>query len=159
MNLPFDWPSMRHSSAHPVKKRSSTVNFPMTHIKRSLTVLVVDDEALLRWSLAEILRRSGHSVIEAQNAENARDAITGASTPIDVVLLDYRLPDSNDLRLLEEFRRRLPRSAVVLMTAFGTPDVMQGALDRGAYCVLSKPFDLHGVAGLVTEAHRACRPH
>lgn len=119
----------------------------MTHVKRSLTVLVVDDEALLRWSLAEILRRSRHSVIEAQSAENARDAITGASTPIDVVLLDYRLPDSNDLRLLEDVRRRLPRSAVVLMTAFGTPDVMQGALDRGAYCVLSKPFDLHGVAG------------
>ena len=53
------------------------------------------------------------------------------SDPIDVVLLDYRLPDSNDLRFLEEVRRRLPRSAVVLMTAYGTSDTVQGAMDPG----------------------------
>jgi two-component system response regulator AtoC len=131
----------------------------MTHAKRSLTVLVVDDEALLRWSLAELLRRSGHSVIEAANADSAREAIAQAREPIDAVLLDYRLPDSNDLRLLDEIRRRLPQCAVVLMTAFGTPDVMQGALDRGAYCVLNKPFDLHGVERLIQEAHQASRYH
>jgi DNA-binding NtrC family response regulator len=131
----------------------------MTSAKRSLTVLVVDDEALLRWSLAELLRRNGHAVIEAASADDVRDAITHASEPIDVVLLDYRLPDSNDLRLLDEIHRRLPHSAVVLMTAFGTPDVMQGALDRGAYCVLTKPFDLHGVERLITEAHQATRYH
>ena len=139
------------------RKRAATVKFPMTHTKDSLTVLVVDDEALLRWSLAELLRQRGHSVIEAANADHARDAITHSSEPIDVVLLDYRLPDSNDLRLLEEVRRRLPQSAVVLMTAFGTPEVMQAALDRGAYCVLNKPFDLHGVERLVTNAHQASR--
>jgi DNA-binding NtrC family response regulator len=120
-----------------------------------LTVLVVDDETLLRWSIAELLRRSGHTVIEAATADDARDAITHVSSPIDVVLLDYRLPDSNDLRLLDEVRRRLPRSAVVLMTAFGTPEVLQGALDRGAYCVLNKPFDMQDVEGLLTEAHWA----
>lgn len=131
----------------------------MAHMKRSLTVLVVDDETLLRWSLAELLRRSGHSVIEAVSASTAREAITTASQPIDVVLLDFRLPDSNDLGLLEEVQRLLPQSAIVLMTAFGTPDVLEEARDRGAYCVLSKPFDLHGVERLVTEAHRASRFH
>jgi DNA-binding NtrC family response regulator len=98
-------------------------------------------------------------VIEATSADNARDVMAHASDPIDVVLLDYRLPDSNDLRLLEEVRRRLPQCAVVLMTAFGTPEVLQGALDRGAYCVLNKPFDLQGVEGLITEAHRAAQYH
>jgi DNA-binding NtrC family response regulator len=131
----------------------------MSREKRSLTVLVVDDEALLRWSLAELLRRSGHSVIEAASAEDTRDAITHASEPIDAVLLDYHLPDSNDPRLLEEVRRRLPQSAVVLMTAFGTPEMMQAALDRGAYCVLSKPFDLHGVERLITQALQGSRHH
>jgi DNA-binding NtrC family response regulator len=131
----------------------------MTHAKQSLTVLVVDDEALLRWSLAELLRSNGHSVIEAASADSARAAITHASEPIDVVLLDYRLPDSNDLRLLDEIRGSLPQSAVVLMTAFGTPEVMQEALDRGAYCVLNKPFDMHGVERLVAEAHQASRYH
>ena len=131
----------------------------MTHGKRSLTVLVVDDEAPLRWSLAELLRRGGHSVIEAASASNVREAITNTSEPIDVVLLDYRLPDSNDLQLLDEVRRRLPQSAIVLMTAYGTSDVMQDAVERGAYCVLTKPFDLQGVEQLVAKARRASRLH
>jgi DNA-binding NtrC family response regulator len=131
----------------------------MTDIKRSLTVLVVDDEALLRWSLAEVLRRIGHTVIEAASADHARDALTHVSSPIDVVMLDYCLPDSNDLRLLEEVRRRLPQSAVLLMTAFGTPEVFQDALARGADRVLNKPFDMQDVEGLITEAHRASRSH
>ncbi|HLG57552.1 MAG TPA: response regulator [Vicinamibacterales bacterium] len=127
--------------------------------KSALTVLVVDDEALLRWSIAELLRRGGHTVIEATSADNARDAITQTPERIDVVLLDYRLPDSNDLRFLEEVRRRLPLAAVVLMTAFGTPEMVQDAMDRGAYCVLSKPFDMHGIEALVTDAHRSSRYH
>jgi DNA-binding NtrC family response regulator len=127
--------------------------------KRLLSVLVVDDEALVRWSLAELLRGSGHTVVEAANADNARSAMAHASAPIDVVLLDYRLPDSNDFRLLDEIRRRLPQCAVVLMTAYGTPEMLQGARDRGAY-VLNKPFDLHCVERLVTDAaHLASRHH
>lgn len=126
---------------------------------RSLTVLVVDDEALLRWSIAALLRRSGHTVIESTSAADARGAMDRTSDPIDVVLLDYRLPDSNDLRFLEEVRRRLPRSAVVLMTAYGTPDTVQGAMDLGAFCVLSKPFDMHHVEALVTDASQSSRYH
>ena len=124
-----------------------------------MTILVVDDEALLRRSLAEVLRRSGHRVIEATSAQEALDAIGDTSSSIDVALLDFRLPDCPDLRLLEEVRRRVPGSAVVLMTAYGTPGMVQGALDRGAYCVLSKPFDMHAIGPLVTEAHRAPRYH
>jgi DNA-binding NtrC family response regulator len=131
----------------------------MTQGNQFLTVLVVDDEALLRWSIAELLRRGGHTVIEATSAGDARDAMTGASGSIDVVMLDYRLPDSNDLQLLEEVRRRLPQAAVVLMSAYTTPEVMQGALARGAHCVVSKPFDMRDVEGLITEAHRASRYH
>jgi DNA-binding NtrC family response regulator len=127
--------------------------------KRRLTVLVVDDEALLRWSIAELLRRGGHAVLEATSAAEAREAINRMPARIDVVLLDYRLPDSNSLKFLEEVRRRLPQSAVVLMTAFGTPEMAQGAADRGAYCLLSKPFDMHDVEVLVTEASRASRYH
>ena len=126
-------------------------------MKAALTVLVVDDESLLRWSIAEVLRQSGHTVIEATSAHEALDAISEPSSSIDAVLLDYRLPDSTDLRLLEEVRRRVPKSAVVIMTAFGSPEMVQGALDRGAYCVLTKPFDMHAIASVVAEASRAAR--
>jgi DNA-binding NtrC family response regulator len=63
------------------------------------------------------------------------------------------------LRLLEQIRRRLPRTPVVLMTAFGTPEMVQAALDLGAYRVLIKPFDMHGVEDLITEAYGASRYH
>jgi DNA-binding NtrC family response regulator len=123
-----------------------------------LTILVVDDEALVRWSLAEVLRRSGHTVIEATSAREALDAVNPSSS-VDAVLLDYRLPDSADLQLLEQIRRRLPRSPVVLMTAFGAPEMVQAALDLGAYRVLTKPFDMYGVERVITEAYSASRYH
>ena len=129
----------------------------MTRTKRPLTVLVVDDEALLRWSIAEVLRRGGHTVIEASSASDAREAMSRAPTPIDVVLLDYYLPDSRDWQLLDETRRRLPRSPVLVMTAYGTTELIEGALDRGAHCVLRKPFDLLAVDDLITEALRTSR--
>jgi DNA-binding NtrC family response regulator len=43
------------------------------------------------------------------------------------------------------------------MTAFGTPETVQGALDRGAYCVLSKPFVMHTIGSLVMNAYQAAR--
>jgi DNA-binding NtrC family response regulator len=127
--------------------------------KQSLTVLVVDDETLLRWSIAEVLRRGGHTVIEATSAAGAREAMNGPSKRVDVVLLDYRLPDSDGLCLLEEVRLRAPQAAIVLMTAFGTPAMVQGAMDRGAYRVVNKPFDLHDLEALVTDAFRSSRYH
>jgi DNA-binding NtrC family response regulator len=125
----------------------------------SLRVLVIEDEALLRWSLVEILRRRGHGVLEAATAAEARNAIRETSSPVDVVLLDLRLPDSNDLALLEDIHRHSPGSAVVLMTAYATPDVVHDALERGAYCVISKPFDLHEVEPLMRNACQAARRH
>ena len=122
----------------------------------SLTILVVDDEPLLRWSIAALLRRGGDAVIEAASAADARREMNCPAERIDVVLLDYRLTDSNDLRFLEEVRRRRPESAVVLMTACDTPELVRKALDLGACCVLSKPFDMGEVEILVAHA-RQCR--
>ena len=114
---------------------------------------------MIRWSIAETLAQEGHRVVEAGNASAAVQALSETSGPIDVVLLDYRLPDSNDLGLLASIRRLRPDSAVVMMTAFGTAEVTEDALDLGVYRVLSKPFDLHGLESLVLEAHDARSSH
>ena len=125
---------------------------------RPLRILVVEDEALIRWSIAETLGQEGHTVLEADDAASAVEAMGGADEDIDVVLLDHRLPDSNDLHLLASVRRLQPRSAVVMMTAYGTPEVTAGALALGAYRVVDKPFDMRALESLVVEAHQA-RPH
>jgi DNA-binding NtrC family response regulator len=131
----------------------------MTEPPRHLRVLVVEDEALIRWSIAETLAHGGHTVVEAGSASTAVRAMRDARDPIDVVLLDYRLPDSNDLGLLADVRRLMPDSAVVMMTAYGTPEVMRGALELGAYRVVNKPFDMHGLESLVLEADRSRSTH
>jgi DNA-binding NtrC family response regulator len=127
----------------------------MTPSGRTLRVLVVEDEMLIRWSIAETLAQEGHTVVEAGDATTAVQALTEMPEPIDVVLLDYRLPDSNDLGLLANVRRLRPHSAVVMMTAFGTPEVTRDALDLGAYRVVNKPFDMHGLEALVQAAYTA----
>ena len=122
-----------------------------------LRILVVDDEPLIRWSLAETLGDLGHSVIEAGDGETALRALTGGDTLFDVVLLDYRLPDSNDLKLLSTIRQIAPHSAVIMMTAYGTPEVIHDALELGAYRVVPKPFEVHDMAELVLEADETHR--
>ena len=128
-------------------------SFPQVSEKsRSLRVLVVDDESLIRWSIAETLADAGHTVIEAEDGATAVQALTAPAEPVDAVLLDYRLPDSNDLTLVANIRRLSPHSPVILMTAYGTPEVTKGALDLGVYRVMSKPFEMHELEELLLEA-------
>ena len=115
-------------------------------------VLVVDDELLIRWSLGEALTAAGYTVIEGKDAAEARKALRDEEHRPDLVVLDYRLPDSDDLGLLTTIRREAPTVPVILMTAHGTAEVVEGALSLGAYRVVSKPFEVHDMASLVAEA-------
>jgi DNA-binding NtrC family response regulator len=121
----------------------------------SLSVLIVDDELLIRWALSEVLSGHGHSVLQAETGAAALRAVKSATRPFDVVLLDLRLPDSDGLGLLETIRQRSPGSAVVMMTAHGTPDTVAGARALGAYDVMAKPFDVHQVEPVLVKAHQA----
>jgi DNA-binding NtrC family response regulator len=120
-------------------------------------VLVVDDEMLIRWSMAETLTQAGYDVTEAGNAKDALARIAVEPIP-DVILLDYRLPDSKDLRLLETIRRVVPTSSVIMMTAFGTSEVVNGAIQLGAYRVIGKPVEMGELGALVELAYQF-RPH
>lgn len=127
----------------------------MTKNSPSAHVLVVDDEALIRWSLAETLSDQGYDVAESGDGSGARTAVRDAAQAFDVVLLDFRLPDSEDLQLLAALRKASPHTKIILMTAYGTPEVVRGALELGAYRVVSKPFEMQDVAKLVAEAAAA----
>lgn len=115
-------------------------------------VLVVDDESLIRWSLRQGLAERGHAVTLAANAADALAAIHDASAPFDVVILDYRLPDRQDLSLLEDVRRLTPGSIVIMMTAYGDDDMRNGAAGAGALAVLDKPFQVRSVVSLVESS-------
>jgi DNA-binding NtrC family response regulator len=114
-----------------------------------LRVLVVEDELLIRWSIVETLTKAGCSVTEAGDAASALRA--AAAEDFDAVVLDYRLPDSNDLGLLEALRGQLPESRVVMMSAYGTPDIIQRAEALGVHRFLDKPFEMESLKSLVTD--------
>lgn len=115
-------------------------------------VLVVDDEWLIRWALKQALEAKGYRVTEAADAFSARHVLADLVEKPDAVVLDYRLPDSDDLNLLAGIRQNSPAMPVIMMTAHSTPELVKGALDLGAYRVVSKPFEVLKMADLVSEA-------
>lgn len=119
------------------------------------TVLVVDDEPLIRWAVREGLESAGYAVLEAGSAGEALARLAGADGQIAVALLDVRLPDSDDLGLLAQVRRRAPGCQVIVMTAHGTPELLAEAMSAGAFDTISKPFDMGRIVGLVRAAGAA----
>lgn len=113
-------------------------------------VLVVDDELLIRWSISETLSDIGYAVAQASDAGEALRAVTTADRPFEVVVLDLRLPDMCDLSLLRTLRRLLPNAALILMTAFGTTEIISQARALGA-TVLNKPFELAELERVLSE--------
>ena len=117
-----------------------------------LRVLVVEDEPLLRWAIAETLSMSGASVAVASDAATALQAVTAATEAFDVALLDLCLPDSRDLALLSTIRQRCPSTAVVIMTAHAAAEVLERARALGVQAILAKPFDLSGLPAILRTA-------
>jgi DNA-binding NtrC family response regulator len=94
-------------------------------------------------------------VIEAGTGAAAMRALSDSTAPVDVVLLDYRLPDVHSLSLLSTVRRRWPSSHVILMSAHMTPEIAREALSLGASRVLNKPVDMRDVPALVHDVATA----
>ena len=117
------------------------------------TILVVDDEELIRWALRERLTRDGYAVIEAGTAAAALEHAASA----DLVLLDYRLPDDDGLTVLRRLREASPDTPVILMTGFSTVENAVDAMKQGAYHYVKKPFDLDDVSVLLDNALETSR--
>ncbi len=118
-------------------------------------VLVVDDEQLIRRSLALALEAEGFAVVTAANGAEGR-ARLAEDTP-DCAILDLRLGDANGLDLLREARERAPHLKAILITAHGDVDSAVAALRLGAYDFIRKPFDIEEVVTAVKNALRTER--
>ncbi|HVB38185.1 MAG TPA: response regulator [Vicinamibacterales bacterium] len=117
----------------------------MSHGRR---VLIVDDEALVRWSLGEAFREAGFLVTEASDARSGLEQIRSGDG-VEVALLDCRLPDADGLTLCGALQQSWPGSLCLMMTAFRTPNLAHEAERLGARGVLDKPFDVEEVVALV----------
>jgi DNA-binding NtrC family response regulator len=102
-------------------------------------ILIVDDQDMMRDSLAQILVREGHEVVAATDGASAA-ARLGASR-FDLLITDLRMPKMTGLELLAEAKRLRPDMPVVLMTAFATVSNAVEAMRLGAYDYIQKPFN------------------
>jgi DNA-binding response OmpR family regulator len=115
-------------------------------------VLVVDDEALIRWSLSEGLSDSGFVVRLASTGAEARTVLQSFDGEPLVIVLDLRLPDIADLSLLRELRALRPDVPIIMMTAHGSAEDAALARELGVFRFIDKPFDVSEVVGLVSAA-------
>jgi DNA-binding NtrC family response regulator len=118
------------------------------------TVLVIDDEQLIRRSIARRLTAAGYVVREA---ENGQAALEQSRSGIDLAILDYRLPDLDGLTVLKQIRQIDPDVLVVLLTAYASVETAVEAMKLGAYHFMNKPFDLEALAALVEQALETTR--
>jgi len=102
-------------------------------------ILIVEDEKLVRWSLRERLLKEGFEVLEAESGQVARGIIEEGS--VDLVVLDYRLPDTTGIELLKEIVSEIPEAPVIMMTAYSTVETAVEAMKLGAFDYINKPFN------------------
>jgi DNA-binding response OmpR family regulator len=116
------------------------------------TILIVEDEALIRWSLRQHLQQAGFHVLEAETGASALAHLSHDG--IDGVLLDLRLADMNGLDVLRELRKKNGECRVWIMTAHGTPEIERQARQFGIDRFLNKPFDIWQLVNEVATALR-----
>ncbi len=118
------------------------------------TILVIDDEQLIRRSIAGRLTAAGYRVLEA---ENGKTAVERAGLGVDLAILDYRLPDLDGLTVLKQIRDVDPDVLVILLTAYASVDTAVEAMKLGAFHFMNKPFDLDALAAMVEQALETTR--
>jgi two-component system, NtrC family, response regulator AtoC len=114
------------------------------------TILVIDDERLVRWSLQQKLEQWGYNVSLAEDGATALSRIQ-LDNP-DLVTLDMKLPDMTGIEVLSEMRNRNVQIPVIVITAFGIVDDAVRSLKLGAYDFIEKPINFEKLENAVHNA-------
>ncbi|MGC8685846.1 MAG: sigma-54-dependent transcriptional regulator, partial [bacterium] len=114
------------------------------------TVLIIDDEQLVRWSIEKLLSKDGHEIISADTGAAGLLKLKD-STP-DIVLLDMKLPDIDGIEVLRTIKKDTPELPVVIITAYGSIDSAIDAIKNGAFDYIVKPFDAEKLKLTVNRA-------
>jgi nitrogen regulation protein NR(I) len=118
-------------------------------------ILVVDDDASMRYSLNRMLEAQGLGVSLAKNGIEALERF--AQDHPDLVVMDIKMPGQSGLEVLKEIKERDPKALVILMTAFGTTETAIEAMKFGAFDYILKPFDIPQMRGLVERGLEVSR--
>ena len=116
----------------------------------SIRVLIVEDEALIRWSLRQKFEERGYQVVEAETGQAALDVFDEGL--FDLIMLDYKLPDITGLDVLHGIRQIDADVVVIMMTAYSTIETAVEAIKLGAFNYIAKPFQMEEMLLTVDKA-------
>jgi two-component system cell cycle sensor histidine kinase/response regulator CckA len=120
-----------------MKESAGEVNSP----RRSKTILLVDDEQIVRQITREILELENYRVLEAANGREALEVCRNYDNPIDLVMTDISMPQMGGQELVEKLGPLLPETKILYMSGYmDDTDAHQGAVEEERY-FLEKPFD------------------
>lgn len=117
-----------------------------------IRVLIVDDEEDILWGLSEELSRNKIDVDTASNGLEALEKIK--KKQFDFLITDIRMPGLSGVELLMETRKVQPEIKVIVMTAYGSDEIRQDVMAKGAISYLEKPFDFDQILGVIVEKEK-----
>ncbi|WP_035242275.1 sigma-54-dependent transcriptional regulator [Desulfobacter vibrioformis] len=113
-------------------------------------ILIIDDDDQLRISFSKLLTEEHYDVVSAASGEAGIEMVK--NTPLDLVILDVRLPGMNGLETFKKIKKIDATLPAIIVTAFGTTDTAIEATKAGAFDYLLKPFDIPEMLNLITQA-------
>ncbi len=113
-------------------------------------ILLIEDESLIRSSLARALRKNGVVISEAQNCQEALEKLRDEGC--DLAIVDLFLEDGmHGLKLISEIHRQVAWVKIIVITAFGSAEVREAALKEGVDRFYDKPFEIENIRKAVNE--------
>src|SRR5947209_3942109 len=122
----------------------------MSRVPYKATILVADDDAVIRTNLALLLRSEGHDVREAADGGKAAEALQDPAVAL--ALLDLKMPVMDGMEVLRAHADRLDETPIIVITAYGGGSQAIEAMKLGAFDYITKPFDLDTVLFAVRRA-------
>lgn len=116
----------------------------------TIRVLIIEDESLIRWSLRQKFEERGYEVNEADTGESALEALQAGV--FDLIMLDYKLPDTTGLDILRRLREMDREDVVVMITAYSNIEDAVEAIKLGAHDYIAKPFQMEQLLITVDKA-------
>jgi DNA-binding NtrC family response regulator len=119
----------------------SATSFIIVNNLRNKSILVVDDDARWLRAVDKVLTAEGAVVFRAQWAGDVLDILTARKLEFDLLITDLRMPFVTGLTVVYSVRKMFPALPIIVLTAFGSPDVKAECLRQGAAAFLEKPLD------------------
>jgi len=118
------------------------------------TLLLVDDDRMLRVLMAEQLNYLGYNVIEAENGQQAWEILQRPETNIEVIILDREMPVMDGMKFIDTIKRdpKLQDKTVIMSTGYGQPEQIKQGITAGVYYYLVKPVNFNVLSTIVRSA-------